>query len=71
MGVAPLPADTDLDLFRTHLYADFHIEIPVIEWNGNKYLRISVQGYNTADDLEALVEAVKVLLSGYSRLCNL
>jgi isopenicillin-N epimerase len=63
MGIAPLPAHADLDAFRTRLYADFHIEIPVIEWNGNKFLRISVQGYNTPEDLEALVEAVKVLLS--------
>ncbi len=63
MGIAPLPAGADLDLFRTRLYADFHIEIPVIEWNGNKFLRISVQGYNTPEDLEALVEAVKTLLS--------
>jgi isopenicillin-N epimerase len=61
MGIAPLPADADLDSFRTHLYADFHIEIPVIEWNGKKFLRISVQGYNTQEDLEALVGAVRAL----------
>jgi isopenicillin-N epimerase len=62
MGIAPLPPDADLEVFRTRLYADFHIEIPVIEWNGNKFLRISVQGYNTPEDLERLVEAVRVLL---------
>jgi isopenicillin-N epimerase len=62
MGIAPLPPDADLDAFRTSLYSDFHIEVPVIEWNGNKFLRISVQGYNTPEDLEALVEAVKTLL---------
>jgi isopenicillin-N epimerase len=63
MGIAPLPAGADLDIFRTRLYADFQIEIPVIEWDGNKFLRISVQGYNTPEDLEALTEAVKILLS--------
>jgi isopenicillin-N epimerase len=67
MGIAPLPADADLDAFRTRLYNDFHIEIPVIEWNGQKFLRISVQGYNTPEDLEALVEAVKILLSEINR----
>jgi isopenicillin-N epimerase len=62
MGIAPLPEEAELEVFRKHLYADFHIEIPVIEWNGQKCLRISVQGYNTSEDLEALVEAVKALL---------
>jgi isopenicillin-N epimerase len=68
MGIAPLPASADLDAFRTRLYADFHVEIPVIEWNGMKFLRISVQGYNTPEDLEALVEAVEILLSKYAHL---
>ena len=62
MGIAPLPEEVEVEVFRKRLYADFHIEIPVIEWNGNKCLRISVQGYNTSKDLEALVEAVRVLL---------
>lgn len=62
MGIAPLPAQADLDTWRTRLYRDFHIEIPVIEWNGQKFLRISVQGYNTPEDLDALVQAVSILL---------
>jgi isopenicillin-N epimerase len=62
MGLAPLPPDADLEAWRRRLYTDYRIEIPVIEWNGQKFLRISVQGYNTPEDLDALVKAVKALL---------
>jgi len=62
MGLAPLPPDADLEAWRRRLLADYRIEIPVIEWNGQKFLRLSVQGYNTPEDLEALVKAVKALL---------
>ena len=62
MGLAPLPPDADLEAWRRRLLADYRIEIPVIEWNGQKFLRISVQGYNTPEDLDALVKAVKALL---------
>lgn len=63
MGIAPLPPEIDPDTWRRHLYADFHIEIPLIERQGQKFLRISVQGYNTPKDLDLLVRAVKLLLS--------
>ena len=62
MGIAPLPPEADLETWHRRLYSDFHIEIPVIEWNGKKFLRISVQGYNTPADLDALVGAVNALL---------
>lgn len=61
MGIAPLPAGVNLDALRARLYADFHIEIPIIEWNEQAFLRISVQGYNSPEDLDALVEAMKTL----------
>jgi isopenicillin-N epimerase len=63
MGIAPLPPEVDLIAWRTHLQVDYRIEIPVIEWNKQKFLRISVQGYNTPEDLEALEKAVRALLS--------
>jgi isopenicillin-N epimerase len=63
MGIAPLPPEIDPDTWRTRLYADYRIEIPLIEWQGQKFLRISVQGYNTPEDLEALEKAVRALLS--------
>ena len=54
MGIAPLPITTDIAVLKTCLYAEYHVEVPLIDWNRNKFVRISVQGYNTQADLEAL-----------------
>ena len=62
MGIAPLPPDIDISILKTRLYEDYHIEIPLIEWCGHKFVRISVQGYNTQDDLDALYYGLKALL---------
>ncbi len=59
MGIAPLPPDTDLDALKTHLYDVHHVEVPLIDWNGLKFVRISVQAYNTQADLDALVEGLE------------
>lgn len=62
MFTAPLPADTDVALLKNRLYDEFNIEVPVLEWNGNKLIRVSVQGYNTQEDLDALFVALSRLL---------
>lgn len=61
MAAFPLPA-CDLDALKQRLYAEFHIEVPLIFWNGRALVRISLQGYNTWDDLEAFLEALAVCL---------
>jgi len=48
----------DLAVLKSRLYDEFCIEVPVIEWDGRKFLRISVQGYNTQEEVDALVEGV-------------
>jgi isopenicillin-N epimerase len=62
MGIAPLPADTDIATLKARLYAEQHVEVPFIDWNGRKFVRISVQGYNTQDDLDALYDGLEQLL---------
>jgi isopenicillin-N epimerase len=59
MAIMPLPAGTDATLLQAELYDKYQIEIPGIRWNGRAFLRISVQVYNTADDLEHLADAVR------------
>jgi isopenicillin-N epimerase len=61
MGTAPLP-HSDIGLLKSRLYDEYKIEIPLIQWQDKQFLRISVQGYNTKDDIDLLVEALKVLL---------
>lgn len=61
MSALPLPS-CDLDTLKRRLYAEYRIEIPVINWNERHFLRISVQGYNTRADVDALIAALRELL---------
>ncbi len=63
MFTAPLPADTDIALLKNRLYDEYRIEVPLVDWNGNKLIRVSVQGYNTKRDLDHLYRALANLLS--------
>lgn len=62
MGIAPLPLQTDICALKTQIYEKYHVEVPFIDWNNGKYVRISVQGYNTSDDLDALLDGLDQLL---------
>jgi isopenicillin-N epimerase len=57
-----LPVNTDVIALKTRLYDEYHIEVPVHVWNGNKMIRVSVQGYNSKSDIDTLYEALKALL---------
>lgn len=62
MALAPLPPGTDEVALKARLYDDYRIEIPTIRWNDRPYIRLSVQGYNTSADVDALVAALGELL---------
>ncbi len=62
MGIAPLPVHTDITALKSRLYDEQRVEVPFIEWNGRKFVRISVQGYNSREDLEALYTGLQRLL---------
>jgi len=36
--------------------------VPLIDWNGNKLIRVSVQGYNTKRDIGKLCRALSLLV---------
>ncbi|GAB4162116.1 MAG: aminotransferase class V-fold PLP-dependent enzyme [Candidatus Promineifilaceae bacterium] len=59
MGIAALPRQTDLAAFKTRLYQRYHIEIPCIQWQNSQFIRISIQGYNTQSDIDALLHALR------------
>ena len=61
MAAFPLPPCDGAALQR-RLYDEYRVEVPVIEWGGRQLVRVSVQGYNTAEDVEALVSALVALL---------
>jgi isopenicillin-N epimerase len=62
MSLLSLPADTDLTALKARLYDEYRIEIPAIEWNEWKLIRLSVQGYNSKRDMDHLYIALKKLL---------
>ena len=63
MGIAPLPAHVEAATLQKQLYEEYRVEVPLIEWNGRKFVRISVQGYNSPQDLDALLEGLGTLLA--------
>ena len=62
MASIEIPRIRNLELFKTQLYDQFRIEIPTIDWNQRHFLRISIQAYNNATDLDALLEALEFLI---------
>ena len=62
MGTIPIPKVRDLNELKSRLYNDYKIEIPCIEWNTRHFIRLSVQGYNSNDDIDILVNALSKLI---------
>ncbi len=61
MVSVPLPS-CDVKALQGRLYDEFAIEVPLMLWNGQPLVRVSVQGYNTSADVEALLSALSRLL---------
>jgi len=62
MGTAQLPPQTDLVALKVRLYEEHRIEVPLIEWNGHKLVRISIQAYNTPAHVDGLLDALDLLV---------
>jgi isopenicillin-N epimerase len=62
MFSAYLPAETDILTLKSRLYDDFRVEVPLMAWNNHKLIRVSVQGYNTHQDIDRLLLALKAEL---------
>ena len=57
--MVPLPVPhQDAEALRRRLFEQHRIEVPVTEHAGRTFVRVSVQGYNNADDLQALERAL-------------
>jgi selenocysteine lyase/cysteine desulfurase len=61
MATVPLPP-CDGPRLQAGLYEKFCIEVPVMEWQGRQYLRVSIGAYNTRQDVERLTGALRALL---------
>ena len=61
MATVALPP-CDHEALQRRLFAEFGIEVPTFAWNGDSYLRVSIQAYNDEADVDALVHALSLLL---------
>jgi isopenicillin-N epimerase len=61
MAIAPLPR-VDASTLKRMLYDEFHVEVPITVWQDQYFVRVSVQGYNTREDTDALINGLKELL---------
>jgi isopenicillin-N epimerase len=57
MAALPLPECDPLELKR-RLWDEEQIEVPIVTFNGRHFVRVSIQAYNSAEDVEHLVEAL-------------
>ena len=63
MAAAALPPVADVAAFQRRLYNEFRVEIPCVQWGGQQFIRVSVQGYNNSTDVDALIDALTYLLA--------
>jgi isopenicillin-N epimerase len=57
-----LPADVDVVALKEQLFDRYRIEVPVHHWNGQPLVRVSCTAHTTDADIDALVDALSVLL---------
>ena len=43
---------------KARLWDEFQVEVPIIEWGGHQFVRISIQAYNSPNDIDRLLEAL-------------
>jgi isopenicillin-N epimerase len=59
---AQLPRDVNPEQLRERLRFEYQIDVSVDVFHGWPRARISIQGYNTYQDVERLIDALKRLL---------
>jgi len=62
MATIRLPANVGTERLKEDLYRDFHIEVPILQWQNKPMMRVSFQAYNNQSDADALLEALACLL---------
>ena len=61
MALLELLTDGDVKSIQRKLYDKFRIEIPVLSWHNRRFIRASLQAYNTQEDVRKLIEGLMQL----------
>ncbi len=61
MCVAPLPINEKLSAkeLQRHLWEEFQVEVPITDWQGRRFVRVSIQAYNSVADVERLLDGLQ------------
>lgn len=57
-----LPQTVDPLVLKERLFDEFRVEVPITNWNGEQFVRVSFAAHNTEADSDALVHALGSLL---------
>jgi isopenicillin-N epimerase len=64
MRAIPLPrTETPAQEIQRRLWDDYQIEVPIVDWQEHRFVRVSIQAYNTPRDVDRLVDALAAILS--------
>lgn len=61
MAHVPLPPG-DRRSLQDALWREHGIEVPIVDWNGRRFIRVSCHLYNTWEQIDRLVAALQILL---------
>ncbi|MEO1287781.1 MAG: aminotransferase class V-fold PLP-dependent enzyme [Chloroflexota bacterium] len=59
MIAIPLPSESDIVHLKNYLYDQHRIEVPLTSHAERKFVRVSIQAYNTQSDVDMLVNAIE------------
>jgi isopenicillin-N epimerase len=63
MCAIPLPTGgMSSDELKRRLWDDYQVEVPIVDWQDWRFVRISIQAYNTRRDVDRLIAALRALL---------
>lgn len=64
MRAIPIPrTDVPGSELQRRLWDEYQIEIPVVDWQNQRFVRISIQAYNAPGDVDRLLAALTTLLN--------
>lgn len=64
MRAVPLPIRSDLTAESLHarLWEGYQVEVPITDWQGWRFVRVSIQAYNSEQDVARLIAGLAAVL---------
>ena len=63
MASLPLPVEgLPAKELQRRLFDEHGIEVPINEWGGRRFVRVSIEGYNSPRDVERLLDGLRALI---------